>query len=547
MPLEMTKDWWKSAIGYQIYPRSFADSNGDGIGDIPGIISKLDYLEALGIGFIWLSPVYKSPMQDNGYDISDYYDIAPEFGTLAEMDDLIEKAAQRGIGIVMDLVVNHSSDEHAWFQNALTSRDAEFRDYYVWRDPGPDGGPPNDVRSFFGGPAWHLDSESGQYYLHLFDQKQPDLNWQNPKLRQDVYKMMNWWFDRGIAGFRMDVIDLIGKDPDNGIFADGPDLHKFLQEMHDATLRGRQVVTVGEAWSASLENAKLYTGVDRDELSMVFQFSHISQDWDKEFGKFRAKDVDFLALKQTFNKWQAALADDGWNSLFWSNHDLPRAVSKYGNDKEYRVESAKALGLILHLMKGTPYIYQGEEIGMTNSHFERIEDFNDVEIFGHWTDLSEKGLTEAEFLEGANQNGRDHARTPMHWNDGPQAGFTEGTPWLPVHPNHTSINADAAIADPNSVLAFYQKLTRLRAAAPILIDGTFTPLFEEHPQIWAYVRGAQDDSILVIANMSDTPVTIDLPDTVVGPVSTLLATHEPRTVLANTLSLAPYEAFAAKT
>lgn len=545
MPFEMTKEWWKSATGYQIYPRSFADSNGDGIGDIGGILSKLEHLEALGVGFIWLSPVFKSPMRDNGYDISDYYDIAPEFGTMADMDRLIDEAGRRNIGIVMDLVVNHSSDEHAWFENAKSSRKADFRDFYIWRDPAADGGPPNDLQSFFGGPAWTFDEVSGQYYFHLFDAKQPDLNWQNKALRSEVHKMMNWWFDRGIAGFRMDVIDLIGKNPDEKITADGPDLHVFLQEMHEVTLKGRNVVTVGEAWSANLDNAQLYTGAKRDELSMVFQFSHISQDWDAEFGKYKAKDVDFVALKKTFSAWQLALQDDGWNSLFWSNHDLPRAVSRYGNDAEFRVESAKALGLVLHLMKGTPYIYQGEEIGMTNSIFEAIDAFDDVEVHGQWPQLNARGLSEEGFLAGANQNSRDHARTPMQWSNDPHAGFSSGTPWLGVNANFDHINVAQAQSDPSSVLAFYQKLTRLRKSEPLLIDGGFDPLFEDHPELWGYLRiGRQEKTaILVLANMSAETVTVSMPDHLRGAGRPILSTHEPRTCVESEMVLRPYEAF----
>jgi oligo-1,6-glucosidase len=546
MPFEMTQEWWKSATGYQIYPRSFADSTGDGIGDIGGILSKLEYLEALGVGFIWLSPVFKSPMCDNGYDISDYYDIAPEFGTLDDMDRLIVEAGRRNIGIVMDLVVNHSSDEHAWFENAKSSKNADLRDFYIWRDPAADGGPPNDLQSFFGGPAWTFEKATGQYYFHLFDAKQPDLNWQNKALRGEVHKMMNWWFDRGIAGFRMDVIDLIGKNPDEKITADGPDLHGFLQEMHEATLKGRNVVTVGEAWSANLGNAQLYSGAERGALSMVFQFSHISQDWDADFGKYKAKDVDFVALKKTFNAWQMTLQDDGWNSLFWSNHDLPRAVSRYGHDAKFRVESAKALGLVLHLMKGTPYIYQGEEIGMTNSTFATIDAFDDVEVHGQWPQLNARGLSEGAFLAGANQNSRDHARTPMQWSNEPHAGFSSGTPWLGVNPNFDRINVAHAQSDPSSVLVFYQKLTRLRQSEPLLIDGGFVPLFEDHPELWGYLRTGRPEkiAILVLANMSVDAVTVAVPDHLKGTGYPILCTHAPRLCVESTMVLEPYEAFA---
>lgn len=547
MTFKLTKDWWKSATGYQIYPRSFADSNGDGIGDIPGIISKLDHLADLGIGFIWLSPVYRSPMRDNGYDISDYYDIAPEFGTLDDMDQLIAEAGARDIGIVMDLVVNHSSDEHAWFQNALSGRDAEFRDYYVWRDPGPDGGPPNALKSYFGGPAWSFDEGTGQYYLHFFDPKQPDLNWQNPNLRRDIYGMMNWWLDRGVAGFRMDVIDLIGKEPDAMIGADGPDLHPFLQEMHRETLAGRNVVTVGETWSATRDNARKYCGNGRDELSMVFQFAHISQDWDPVLTRYTTRPVNMPAVRETLFRWQEELADDGWNSLFWSNHDLPRAVSRFGDDGLYREESAKALALVLHLMKGTPYIYQGEEIGMTNTHFGRISDFNDIEVAGHWAELSEKGVTEADFLAAANRNSRDHARVPMQWTSAENAGFTTGTPWMPVNPNHTIINVAANRADPDSVLHFYRELLALRNSTQALIDGTFIAVETGNDALWVYLRRDGDTSFLVCANMTDTEQRLRLDTIDVTTYEVLLETYAAGTGAdQDEWVLRPYQAFVAR-
>lgn len=546
MTFKLTKDWWKSATGYQIYPRSFADSNGDGVGDIPGIIGKLDYLADLGIGFIWLSPVYRSPMRDNGYDISDYYDIAPEFGALDDMGRLIAEAGARNIGIVMDLVVNHSSDEHAWFQDALTGRDAAFRDYYVWRDPGPDGGPPNALKSLFGGSAWSFHEDTGQYYLHFFDPKQPDLNWQNPDLRRDIYKMMNWWLDRGIAGFRMDVIDMIGKDPDAMIGADGPDLHRFLREMHREALTGRNVVTVGETWSARLENARDYCGDNRDELSMVFQFAHISQDWDKDLGRYTTRPVNMPAVRDTLFQWQEALAEDGWNSLFWSNHDLPRAVSRFGHDGEYRVESAKALALVLHLMKGTPYIYQGEEIGMTNTRFERLADFNDIEIAGHWSELSAKGLSEGDFLAGANRNSRDHARVPMHWTAADHAGFTTGTPWIAVNPNYTEINVEAASSDPDSVLNFYKKLVDLRGSTPVLTDGTFIPVDTGNSAMWVYLRQDSEKSVLVCANMSSKEQPLQLGNTDFNGWDVILTTSEIGTQkFEQGMVLRPYQGFAA--
>ncbi len=536
--------WWKNAVGYQIYPRSFCDSNGDGVGDIPGIISKLDHLADLGVGFIWLSPVFRSPMADNGYDISDYRDIAPEFGTLEDFDRLLAEAKARGIGIVMDLVVNHSSDEHPWFQDARTSRDSRFRDFYIWRDPGPDGGLPNDLQSLFGGPAWEFDAATGQYYLHFFDRKQPDLNWENPALRAAVYEMMNWWFDRGIAGFRMDVIDLIGKQPDQGIVADGPRLHDYVQEMHRESLAGRDVVTVGEAWSATLDNALLYTGRDRDELSMVFQFSHVTAGWDERFGKWRDLPCDLVELKRVFNAWQGALAEDGWNSLFWSNHDLPRAVSKYGDDGEWRTRSAKALATVLHLMKGTPYIYQGEEIGMTNTAFARVEDFDDVEIRSNYPIQTARGLSDEAFLAGANANGRDNARTPMHWDASANAGFTSGPPWLAVNPNYPQINAASDRADPDGVFAYYQQLIALRRAHPVIAEGRFTPLLEEHPAIWAYSREHDGQRLTMLANLSGAAQSVDLPEAGAVSGESLIANLSTRNSLAGTIQLAPWEAVA---
>lgn len=536
--------WWKSATAYQIYPRSFCDSNGDGIGDIPGIISKLDYLAELGVGFIWLSPVYRSPMADNGYDISDYQDIAPEFGTLEDFDRLLAGARERGIGIVMDLVVNHSSDEHPWFIESRSSRDAEKRDFYVWRDPAPDGGPPNDLQSFFGGPAWTLDENTGQYYLHLFDRKQPDLNWENGAMRQEIWKMMNWWLDRGVAGFRMDVIDLIGKEIDRGIIADGPRLHEYLQEMHRETLAGRDVVTVGEAWSATTENALLYSGADRRELSMVFQFEHVSQQWDETLGKWKPKPFDLVKLKQTLNKWQAALALDGWNSLFWGNHDLPRAVSKYGDDKTCRVESAKMLATVLHLMKGTPYIYQGEEFGMTNAAFTDIDQFKDVETLNFYRLQVADGVAPSAFIAGANENSRDNARTPVQWSDAPQAGFTTGTPWIDVNPNYSDINAEQDSRDPSSIYAHYRQLARLRMELPLIVDGEYRPWLDDHPQVFAYSRHLDGQTLTVVANFGATPLRLDVPAGLQAEGQAVIHNYDRRDRIGPVLDLASYEAFA---
>ena len=410
----MERQWWHSSVVYQIYPRSFKDSNGDGIGDINGIREKLDYLKELGIDVIWLSPVYKSPNDDNGYDISDYCDIMDEFGTMEDMDNLLKEANERGIKILMDLVVNHTSDEHKWFIEAKKSKDNEYRDYYIWRDP-VDGHEPNDLGSTFSGSAWQYDETTGQYYLHLFSKKQPDLNWENEKVRNEVYKMMNFWVDKGIGGFRMDVIDLIGKVPDDMITGNGPKLHEYLQEMNKAALEGNDLLTVGETWGATPEVAKLYSNPERHELSMVFQFEHIGLDQIEGKEKWDLKPLELLELKKVLSKWQTELEGQGWNSLFWNNHDLPRIVSRWGNDKEYRVLSAKMLATLLHGMKGTPYIYQGEELGMTNVRFEDINEYNDIESLNMYKDRLSKGYTHDEIMESIYAKGRDNARTPMQW------------------------------------------------------------------------------------------------------------------------------------
>ena len=418
----MERQWWHSSVVYQIYPRSFNDSNGDGIGDINGIREKLDYLKELGIDVIWLSPVYKSPNDDNGYDISDYCDIMDEFGTMEDMDNLLKEANERGIKILMDLVVNHTSDEHKWFIEAKKSKDNEYRDYYIWRDP-VDGHEPNDLGSTFSGSAWQYDETTGQYYLHLFSKKQPDLNWENENVRSEVYKMMNFWVDKGIGGFRMDVIDLIGKVPDEMITGNGPKLHEYLQEMNKAALEGNDLLTVGETWGATPEVAKLYSNPERKELSMVFQFEHIGLDQIEGKEKWDLKELELLDLKKVLSKWQTELEGQGWNSLFWNNHDLPRIVSRWGNDKEYRVLSAKMLATLLHGMKGTPYIYQGEELGMTNVKFEDINEYNDIESLNMYKDRLSKGYTHDEIMESIYAKGRDNARTPMQWDSTENAGF----------------------------------------------------------------------------------------------------------------------------
>ena len=538
------REWWRSATGYQIYPRSFHDSDGDGIGDIPGIVSKLDYLAELGIGFVWLSPVYRSPMADNGYDISDYEAIAPEFGSLEDFDTLVAEARRRDIGIVMDLVVNHTSDEHPWFENARSSPESDFRDFYVWRDPAPEGGPPDATESFFGGPAWTLDEGTGQYYLHLFDPKQPDLNWENPAMRSRIWRMMRGWLDRGIAGFRMDVIDLIGKDIDRGITTDGPRLHEYLREMHRETLAGRDVVTVGETWSVTPETALLYCAREREELSMVFQFETVTIGWDEVHGKWRPKAFDLVALKRVWNRWQRVFAEDGWNSLFWSNHDLPRALSTYGDEGEHRVRSAKLLATALHLMKGTPYVYQGEELGMGNARFTDIGQYRDVETLNHHALQIGAGTEPDAFLDAAARTGRDNARTPMQWSDAPHGGFTDGTPWIEVNADFARVNAAAALADPDSVFAHYRTLIALRKAHPVIVEGDYTPFAEEHPSVLAYTRRLGDTRLAVLANFGGERTLFEVPAGLAIDGDSLVANVAPRTSVRGTVTLEPWEAFA---
>ena len=496
------KHWWQEVVVYQIYPRSFKDSNGDGIGDLPGIIEKLDYLEKLGIGAIWLSPVYQSPNDDNGYDISDYEAIMTEFGTMADMDRLIAEAKKRNIRIIMDLVVNHTSDEHAWFVEARKSKDNPYRDYYVWADPSEDGGVPNGLRSAFSGSAWQLDEATGQYYLHLFSKKQPDLNWQNEKVRQAVYQMMNFWIDKGIGGFRMDVIDLIGKVPEKEITGNGPRLHEFLQEMNQATFGKHDLLTVGETWGATPEIAKLYSNPDRHELSMVFQFEHIGLDQQEGGEKWDLAPVDLGKLKQIFAKWQIELDNQGWNSLFWNNHDLPRMISRWGNDGQYRVESAKMLAILLHMQKGTPYIYQGEEIGMTNTAITDISQARDIETINMYHERLANGYTKEDIIHSINVKGRDNARRPVQWNNHAFAGFSTVEPWIAVNDNYEKINVEQALANPDSIFYTYQKLIALRKANPIMIWGDFE-LVDTQEEVFAYLRKYQGETWLVVTNFSN--------------------------------------------
>ena len=536
----MERQWWHSSVVYQIYPRSFKDSNGDGIGDINGIREKLEYLKELGIDVIWLSPVYKSPNDDNGYDISDYCDIMDEFGTMEDMDNLLKEANERGIKILMDLVVNHTSDEHKWFIEAKKSKDNEYRDYYIWRDK-VEGHEPNELGSCFSGSAWQYDETTGQYYLHLFSKKQPDLNWENEKVRNEVYKMMNFWVDKGIGGFRMDVIDLIAKVPDKMITGNGPKLHDYLQEMNKAALEGNDLLTIGETWGATPEVAKLYSNPERHELSMVFQFEHIGLDQIEGKEKWDIKPLELLELKKVLSKWQTELEGQGWNSLFWNNHDLPRIVSRWGNDKEYRIESAKMLATLLHGMKGTPYIYQGEELGMTNVRFDDINDYNDIESLNMYKDRLSKGYSHNEIMESIYAKGRDNARTPMQWDDSENAGFTTGTPWLAVNKNYDKINAKQCLQDENSIFNHYKKLIDIRKNNDTIIYGDYKLLCEDDENIFAYVRELNGDKILVVCNFYDKDVEFKF-DGDFNYSKVLLSNYNDSSKMIEKLKLRPYEA-----
>ena len=501
---EIKRPWWKNAVVYQIYPKSFQDSNGDGIGDIQGIISRLDYLEELGIDAVWISPMYCSPQDDNGYDISDYQDIDPMFGSLDDMEELITKAKEKNIRIIMDLVLNHTSDEHRWFLEAKKSKDNPYHDYYVWRD-GEEGVYPNDMKAVFGGPAWEWVPELGQYYFHQFSVKQPDLNWENPKVRREIYDMILWWMDKGAGGFRLDVIDQIAKEPDQKITNNGPRLHEFLQEMSRETFQKGDLITVGEAWGADPEIAKLYSNPDGSEFSMVFQFEHMVMDQQEGKEKWDLAPLPFVKLKKCLAKWQTELCGKGWNSLFLDNHDLPRIVSRWGDDGKYRKESAKMLAVILHGMQGTPYVYQGEELGMTNVKFPDISSYEDIETLNMYRERLEAGYDKEDIMRSIYAKSRDNARTPMQWSGDENAGFTTGTPWIALNPNYKEINADGERRDPDSVYNFYRKLIRLRKEYQVFIDGKFELLLPEDEQIFAYTRTDGEHQILVAANFTGEP------------------------------------------
>ena len=536
------KPWWKKAVVYQVYPKSFQDSNGDGIGDIPGIISRLGYLEKLGIDAIWLSPVYLSPGVDNGYDISDYQKIDPQYGTMDDMDNLIREARKHHIRIIMDLVVNHTSDQHPWFIEARKSKENPYRDFYIWRDP-VEGHAPNELKSAFSGSAWKFDEKTGQYYLHFFADQQPDLNWKNPKLRNKIYEMMNYWIDRGIGGFRMDVIELIGKDPDKNIRENGPMLHPYLKEMNENTFASKELMTVGETWNSTPKIAAEYSDPARHELSMVFQFENQGLDQQEGKEKWDLRPLDLGELKKVLVKWQTEIDfDHAWNSLFWENHDIPRVISRWGNDKEYRVQSAKMFAIILHLMHGTPYIYNGEEIGMTNCPVNSIDEVEDIESINMYRERIEKGYSKDELIKAINTKGRDNARRPMQWSNEENADFTTGTPWLKLNPNYKTINVKEALEDPNSIFYTYQKLIRLRHENSVVVDGDFELVENTSDNILAFWRKLEDEKWLIVSNLSGEEQNLNLD---ISFKKVLISNCEKRDSLKD-MVLKPYEAFAVK-
>ena len=551
----MEKKWWKESVVYQIYPKSFKDSNGDGVGDIRGIIQKLDYLKELGVNVLWISPMLESPQDDNGYDISDYRRIYKEYGTMDDYEELLSEAHKRDIRILMDLVVNHTSDEHNWFIESRKSKDNPYRDYYIWKDP-VNGKEPNNWGGVFGGSAGEYDPQTQMYYLHLFSKKQPDLNWENEKVRQEVYDMMKFWCEKGIDGFRMDVISMISKDqrfPDgemnNGLYGDfgpycvhGPRIHEYLQEMNREVLSKYDIMTVGETAGVTIEEAQKYAGDDRNELNMVFQFEHVESGCG-DYGKWTTAKYDFKEFKNIMIKWQEELQGKAWNSLFLGNHDQPRSVSRFGNDNPaYRETSAKMLATCLHMMQGTPYVYQGEELGMTNIYFDKLEDYRDIESINYFEEFTESGLMTPEYMMKCLMlRSRDNARTPMQWNDSKQAGFTDGEPWIKVNPNYKEINAAQQLEDPNSIFHYYQKLIRLRKEKDIIVYGGFEPLYRDDEQIFAYTRKQDQEKLLTVCNFSDQNAEVEVPEEFKD--AECLITNLGRKVFEAKTVLKPYEAF----
>lgn len=551
----MEKRWWKESVVYQIYPRSFCDSNGDGIGDLNGITGKLDYLKELGVDVIWLSPVYKSPNDDNGYDISDYQAIMDEFGTMEDFDRMLATAHEKGIKIMMDLVVNHTSDEHKWFIESRKSTDNPYRDYYIWRPAKEDGSLPNNWGSCFSGPAWEYDKTTDMYFLHLFSKKQPDLNWDNPVVRQEVFDMMNWWLQKGVDGFRMDVISLISKEPGlpdkepgiNGyatfnVSANGPHVHEYLQEMRQKALNNADTITVGECSGVTLEEAKKYARSDEKELNMVFQFEHMDVDSDERSGKWTTRKMDLRDLKKILTRWQKGLQDIAWNSLYWENHDQPRSVSRFGNDSdEYREISAKMLATCIHMMQGTPYVYQGEELGMTNCPFNTLDNFRDLESINAFHELTEQGkMTEEDMMAAIGYKGRDNARTPMQWDDSAYAGFSTANPWIMVNPNYTKINAKDQVNREDSVFKYYQKLIKLRHESELIVYGTYDLILDDDKDIYAYIRTLGDEKLIVYCNFSENTREVEIPEEFVN--GKVLISNYSDAKANQKITLRPYEA-----
>ena len=548
-------EWWKNAVIYQIYPRSFMDSNGDGIGDIPGIEKKLDYLASLGIDVIWLSPVYKSPNVDNGYDISDYRDIQDEFGTLADMERLIDKIHEKGMKILMDLVVNHTSDQHPWFIEARSSKDNPKRDYYIWADPKPDGSLPNNWESHFSGSVWQFDEKTGQYYLHIFSAGQPDLNWENPSVRKEVKDIALFWLDKGVDGFRMDVINFISKVlglpsvpgatglvRGNMFYMNGPKVHEYLHELNQDVFSKYDIMTVGETPSVTPEIAHQYVDEDRGELSMVFQFEHINTDI--KGTRWQIKPWSIKEFKGIISKWQKAIGDKGWNSISLSNHDQPRSVSSDGNDDKYLLVSAKMLCTMNMTLRGTPYVYQGEELGMTNVRFDDISSYQDVESLGMYEDYGKKGVSVHDRMELVYYRGRDSARTPMQWDSSENAGFSHARPWLAVNPNYTWLNAENEMDNPDSIFSFYKNMIAFRRKHPVIIDGSFKEYFEDHDRLFAYMRENDDERLFTMLNFSATQFTLILPEDIdVSSMNLEVSNIGRKDLGGNIITVYPYESF----
>ncbi|MEX3618832.1 alpha,alpha-phosphotrehalase [Paenibacillus glucanolyticus] len=555
------QDWWRTSTVYQVYPKSFNDTTGRGTGDIRGLMEKLDYIKGLGINIVWLQPVYVSPQNDNGYDVAEYCSIDPAFGTMEDFDELVAELKKRNMHLMIDIVVNHSSTEHPWFKEARTSMDNRYRDYYIWRDPGTDGGPPNNWKSKFGGPAWQYDEGTGQYYLTLFDKTQADLNWENEKVREEVVDILRFWADKGVSGFRMDVINLISKDPDfpdddgsvspgdgRKFYTDGPRVHDYIKELNEKVFKPYNLVTVGEMSSTTLEHCIRYSNPKENEFSMTFNFHHLKVDYPNG-QKWELKPYDFEELKKVLSDWQTGMQQGGgWNALFWNNHDQPRALTRFTDDKEYRTESAKLLATTLHGLQGTPYVYQGEEIGMPDPKWNDMSEFRDIESLNMYEILQQQGKTPEEAAHIVTVRSRDNSRLPMPWNDGHQAGFTTGTPWIKIDERYPLINAQAQVEDPHSIYHHYRQLIELRKNLPVLTDGEYVRLDQGHPEVYAYARRTQEQTLIVISNFSSRSVSYELPPNMWGKPDMASAqllirntTEQPE--LAEVVKLQPYASY----